>query len=154
MSEKHLVCHGAICQCNFGVMPDKLSVKTHQKEYINDADGSVKLIATDKDIAKPFEKNNFGPCAKLNNNPCQVVVTEWKGYYEKTILANGGKILLEDSTATCAIGGSGCIKITFHGQTAEISNVNANNANTEVMAVLNPMVDSDDVKEDDTPDYY
>ena len=86
MSEKHLVCHGALCQCNFGTVPDKLMVKTHQKEYINDSSGSAKMIATDKDIAKTFEKNNFGSCAKLNNNPCQVVVTQWSGFYEKVTL--------------------------------------------------------------------
>ena len=154
MSEKHLVCHGALCQCNFGTVPDKLAVNTHQKEYINDAKGSKKRIATDKDIAKTFEKNTFGTCAKLNNAPCQVMVTEWKGFYEKTTLANGGKILLEDSTATCPIGAPGCIKITFHGQVAEVSAANVKNTKPETMAALNPLVDTEDITEDETPDYY
>ena len=154
MPEKHLVCHGAICQCNFGTLPDKLAVKTHSKEYINDADGSEKLIATDKDIAKTFEKNNFGPCAKLNNNPCQVQVTQWSGFYEKTTLEHGGRILLEDSKATCAIGGPDCIKIIFHGQVAEISNANITNTKPETMEALNPLVPADEMNEDDSPDYY
>jgi hypothetical protein len=46
MAEKHLVCHGAICMCNFGATPDKLSVKSHKKEFINDKDGSKKMIAS------------------------------------------------------------------------------------------------------------
>jgi len=154
MSEKHLVCHGATCQCNFGTVPDKLSVKTHTKEYINDAKGTKKLIATDKDIQQPFKKNNFGSCSKLNNNPCKVVVTGWKGFYEKTILANGGKILLEDSKATCSVGGPDCIKIIMHGQVAEVSPSNVKNTTPETMAVLNPVVDLADIQEDDTPDYY
>ncbi|HEX8268463.1 MAG TPA: DUF4280 domain-containing protein [Flavobacterium sp.] len=153
MSEKHLVCHGAICQCNFGTLPDKLAVKTHKKEYINDSKGAKKLIATDKDIAQPFEKNFFGSCAKLNNNPCKVVVTEWKGFYEKTTLAHGGKILLEDSKATCPIGGPECIKITFHGQVAEVTASNVKNASAESMSALNPLVDTADL-EDESPDYY
>ena len=154
MSEKHLVCHGAVCQCNFGTVPDKIAVKTHKKEYINDAKGSKKLIATDKDITQPFEKNNFGSCAKLNNNSCKVMVTEWKGFYEKTTLAHGGKILLEDSKATCAIGGPDCIKIIFHGQVAEVTASNTKNTTPETMTALNPLVDKEDIEEDDTPDYY
>lgn len=154
MAEKHLVCHGAVCQCNFGSAPDKLSVNTHQKEYINDADGSQKRIATDKDIAKTFQANTFGTCAKMNNNPCQVTVTQWKGFYEKTTLANGGKILLEDSKATCPIGGPDCIKITFHGQVAEVSATNVKNSKPEVVSALNPLVEPADLQEDNTPDYY
>ena len=31
MGEKNIVCHGAICMCNFGAVPDKLAVKSHKK---------------------------------------------------------------------------------------------------------------------------
>lgn len=154
MSEKHLVCHGALCQCNFGTAPDKLMVKTHLKEYVNDSSGTEKLIATDKDIAQTFEKNNFGSCSKMNNNPCKVTVTEWKGFYEKTTLEHGGKILLEDSKATCPIGGPDCIKITFHGQVAQTSSSNVSNTKPETMETLNPMVAASEMKEDNSPDYY
>jgi len=154
MSEKHLVCHGAMCQCNFGTAPDKLVVKSHTKEYINDSDGSEKLIATDKDIAQTFEKNTFGSCSKQNNNPCKAQVAEWKNFYEKTTLEHGGKILLEDSKATCPVGGPDCIKIIFHGQVAEISNANMENTKDETMEALNPLVSADEMKEDDSPDYY
>lgn len=56
MSEKHLVCQGALCMCNFGTAPDKLKVKTQSKRYINDKDGADKLMATHMDIGKTFEK--------------------------------------------------------------------------------------------------
>ena len=142
MSEKHLVCQGATCKCNFGTTPDKLKVLTQSKRYINDKDGSKKLTATHKDIGKTFEKNTFGSCAKMNNNPCQAVVTEWSGYYEKiTIEDNGGKALLEDSKATCPVGGKDCITIIDHGQICEVSKQNLQNARPEVLAELCPFVD-------------
>lgn len=142
MSQKHLVCQGALCKCNFGTTPDKLKVKTQTKRYINDKEGSTKLMATHKDIGKTFEKNTFGSCSKLNNNPCQVVVTEWSGYYKKiTLEDNKGHALLEDSKATCPIGSKDCITIIKHGQIAEPSQQNIKNANKDAVAELCPMMD-------------
>lgn len=142
MSEKHLVCQGALCKCNFGTAPDKLKVLSQSKRYINDKEGSQKLMATHMDIGKTFEKNMFGSCAKLNNNPCQVVVTEWMGAYEKiTLEDNKGNALLEDSKATCPIGTQGCITIINHGQTMEASAQNVENANQEVLMELFPFAD-------------
>jgi hypothetical protein len=115
---------------------------TQSKRYINDKDGSEKLMATHKDIGKTFEKNTFGSCAKMNNNPCQVIVTEWSGYYEKiTLEDNKGKALLEDSKATCPIGSKDCITIIKHGQTAGVSSQNVKNADKEAVAELCPMMD-------------
>lgn len=142
MSQKHLVCQGALCKCNFGTTPDKLKVLTQTKRYINDKDGSKKLMATHKDIAKTFEKNTFGSCAKMNNNPCQVVVTEWSGFYKNiTLKDNKGHALLEDSKATCPVGSKDCITIIKHGQTAEVSSQNVKNANKEIITELCPFVD-------------
>lgn len=142
MSEKHLVCQGALCRCNFGTTPDKLKVLTQSKRFINDKEGSQKLMATHMDIGKTFEKNTFGTCAKLNNNACQVVVTQWSGFYEKiTLQDNNGKALLEDSKATCPIGSPDCITIINHGQTVEASAKNVENADKEVLAELFPFVD-------------
>ncbi|OBW41050.1 hypothetical protein AB670_02640 [Chryseobacterium sp. MOF25P] len=141
MSEKHLVCHGATCQCKFGTTPDKLTVKTQSKRYINE-NGRKKLMATHVDIGPTFEKNTFGFCKKMNNNPCQVIVTQWSGFYEKIMLEdNQGKALLEDSKATCPIGGPDCIEIINHGQTAEASAQNMKNADKEVLVEMIPFVD-------------
>lgn len=157
MAEKHIVCHGAICMCNFGAAPDKLMVKSHKKEFINDKNGSKKLIASDKELGPTFEKNTFGPCQKqpMGNSfkPCQAVVTKWTGFYEKVVLENKGKILLEDAKATCPIGGSDCIKITFHGQVNAPEASSAKNADPEIMSALNPMVDMEEFEDEDAP-YY
>lgn len=149
MSEKHLVCQGAICKCQFGTVPDKLRVKTQSKRYINDKEGIEKLMATHVDIGKTFEKNTFGSCAKMNNNPCQVTVTQWSGYYQNiTLEDNNGKALLEDSKATCPIGSPDCITIVHHGQTAEISQQNIDHVRPEVLAQLFPFIDLKEKEED------
>lgn len=141
MSAKHLICQGATCQCKFGTTPDKLAVKTQSQRYINEKDGSNKLMATHVDIGSTFEKNTFGSCKKMNNSPCQAVVTQWSGYYEKiTLEDNNGKALLEDSKATCPVGGPDCITIINHGQTAGASAQNVKNADKEVLAELFPFV--------------
>ncbi len=142
-SNKHLVCQGALCQCTFGAVPDGLKVHTHSKEYINDPDGQQKLTASTKDVSATFEKNTFGPCQKQplpggGFKPCQAVVSEWKGFYEKLTLSNGGKVLLEESVGTCPIGGPGCIKILFHGQVAEVAPANMERADEAVLAHLFP----------------
>lgn len=140
MSEKHLVCQGAVCRCDFGTTTDKLMVKTQSKRYINDKDGKEKLMATHVDIGATFENNSFGSCKKLNNGPCAPVVTKWEGFYDQIIVQdNNGKALLEDSKATCAVSNTSSIKITFHGQTAEPTQQNVNNARPEVLAQLVPL---------------
>lgn len=139
MAEKHIVVQGAQCMCNFGTAPDKLKVLTNTRDFANDKDGSQKPIATTIDIGTTFEKNMFGSCSKMNNKPCTAVVTQWSGFYEDTILSNGGKILLEDSKATCPVGGSDCIRIIHHGQKAEPSKQNQENSNKDVQKQLNPM---------------
>lgn len=151
MSEKHLVCQGAICQCQFGKTPDNLMVLTQKKRFINDSKGSKKLIASHSDIGQTFEKNTFGSCAKLNNGPCKVVVTEWKGSYENvTIEENSGNPLLEDSKAVCAISGTPSIEIIKHGQTAEVSQQNVESVEPEVIAelcpIMTPMEDEENVQ--------
>lgn len=137
MAEKHLVCQGAICKCKFGTAPDKLKVRTHTKEYLNDPEGKEKLAVSTKDIGPTFEKNTFGTCAK-NNSPCSATVQEWKDFYPNIKLNHGGFALLEDSKASCPIGGPRCIDIIFHGQTALLTQQHVDNADKEVMSQLYP----------------
>lgn len=157
MSDKHLVVQGATLQCKYGTMPDKLVVKTQSRHYTNDKDAKSKLTATDKDLGQTLEKNSFGLC-KLQPlpgggyKPCQAVITKWSGAYEKvTIEDNGGHVLTEDSKATCPIGGPDCISITNHGQTAELSQQNIDNARPEVLTSLLPFVK---LKEEEKPKIY
>jgi len=157
MSEKHLVCQGAACKCQFGTAPDKLKVNTQSKHYINDKDSSKKLVATDKDIGQTFEKNTFGNCSMLNNSACTVNVTQWQGFYDNvTLKENKGHPLLDDSKAICAIGGSPCISLTDHGQTAEIGAQQAARTDAGAQMVLNPLLSLSQVAEGDdllSPDY-
>ena len=148
MSEKHFVVQGATCVCNFGTTPDKLKVLTQQEHYANDKDGTKKLIVTDKDLGTTFEKNTFGSCKKTNNSPCSATVTSWTGMYDKVTLSNQGKIILEDSKATCPIGGKDCIKIINHGQIAELSSQNVKNSDPIIQTMINPLVDSSTLLEE------
>ncbi|SEN01181.1 protein of unknown function [Chryseobacterium taichungense] len=150
MGQKYLVCQGAICKCDFGSATDTLKVLTQNKHYINDQEGKTKLTATHKDIGKTFEKNSFGSCAKMNNNPCQALITEWSGFYKNITLAynGGGKALLEDSKATCPIGGKDCIKIIKHGQTVEISKQNLKNTSSTKIHIMNSLLNIDELMDE------
>lgn len=148
MAEKHIVVQGALCKCQFGQIPDKLKVLSHQKEYANDKSASKKLIVTTKEIGTAtFEKNTFGNCTKNGGPPppCKIIVTEWKDFYDKVQLANGGYIILESSKAICAIAGMPCIEIIDHGQRAEASQQNFKNADADVQQQINPLVDAEEM---------
>ena len=147
MSQKHLVCQGAICQCQCGNAPDKLKVLTQTKAFINEEEPQEKLVATTADVGATFEKNTFGLCQMQplpggGYKPCQAMVTQWSGAYENvTYEENNGHPLLEDSKATCPIGGKDCISIINHGQVAEITNRNLHSADPIKMDMINPFMD-------------
>ncbi len=148
----NLVCHGAECECEQGDTPDKLIVETQSKHYINDPEGSEKLMATDMEIGQPFEKKTFGQCklqpTPSGYKPCQPTITEWTEFYDKVKLEeNGGYPLLEGSKATCAIAGAPCVSITFHGQVGEPSESSFEEAEEDVISQVNPLVNPKQNKE-------
>ena len=156
MSEKKLVCHGAVCKCSFGDFPDKLVVSSQQKHYINDTKGSQKLMATDKELGTPFQAKTFGQCKMQPTGssfkPCMPAITTWNGFFEKTqIQSNQGFPLLEDSKGICSFGGAPSVEITFHGQVAVPSAQNIANADSEVMSQIMPLIN---INEIDEPDPY
>ena len=154
MSEKYVVVQGAICTCRFGDTSDTLLVKTHTKEFINDAEGSDKPIASTKEIGpSTLQNNSFGSCTKLGSPPppCKVNITQWNGAYEKVTLSNQGKIILEDSRAVCSVAGTPCISITHHGQIEDPSAQNFKNADRKIQSLLNPLIDVQNME--DTEDY-
>ncbi|WP_440135114.1 PAAR-like protein, partial [Chitinophaga sancti] len=138
MSEKHFVVQGATCKCDYGASPDKLKIAANDRDYINDGSGDAKPIASTKDLGQPLEAKTFGRCSKVNSG-CSVNITKWDSFYNKITLTNGGKILTEDSKATCAVSGSPCITIINHGQVAQVSSVHFDNVEVSTMAALNPM---------------
>ena len=151
MSDKAIVVDGATVKCQFSVAPqtDTLKVLSQSKHYANEKSAEKKLIANDKDIGQTLEKNTFGNCKMQPTGnsylPCQAVITKWSGAYENTTLSNKGKALLEDSKATCPIGGPDCIEITLHGQKTSGSSQNTKNANKDIQAQLNPLVNLNDM---------
>lgn len=154
MNRKHVVVHGATCKCQFSVEPktDILEVRSQSKHFANDKDADKKLIANTKDIGKTLKANTFGKCKKQPSGndylPCQAVITEWQNFYKKVTLSNQGKILIETSTASCAIGGKGSISILKHGQKAEISIQNVMRAKPVISNILNPLVNMKEFQND------
>ena len=148
MTEKYIVVQGAVCKCQFGQLVDKIKVLSHEKEYANDKDASKKLIVTTQEIGgATLEKNTFGNCLKMGNPPppCRPMITEWKNFYDKVTLNNGGNIILEDSKAVCAIAGTPCIEIIDHGQRTQASKQNFKNANKDVHKQINPLVNPEEM---------
>ena len=150
MALKEMIVQGATCKCNFGTTPDKLKVLTQSKYFLNDHEGKSKLAATHKDIGTTFEKNTFGSCKKMNNNPGTATVTAWSGYYDKVKYSPpDGFILTEDSKATCPIGGKDCITIIKSGQVAEPSKQNFKNADEELLSHILPIINMKDFEKED-----
>lgn len=138
MPKKHLVCHGALCKCQFGTAPDKLTVLTQNKIYINDEKSSEKLVATTMELGPTFENKTFGTCA-MTNSSCVPNITLWDGFYDKITLTNQGNPLLEDSKGTCAIGGAPCVEILFHGQVATATPANEKSTDEEIVPLINAL---------------
>lgn len=144
--DNYLLCTGAVCKCTFGKTIAKLKVLIQSKHYINDEKGIKKLMATHKEVGQPFEAPFFGSCAKLNNNPCKVNVTEWSNIHTKIQIENGGHPLHDNSKASCAFGAKDCINVTWHGQTAVTSQKNFNDANKGILQSINPLINTHKLK--------
>ncbi|MHC0444270.1 DUF4280 domain-containing protein [Flavobacterium sp. 3-218] len=155
MSEKHKVVQGAVCRCILSVQPDTdiLKVKSQSKHFGNDKEGKKKLYASTKDIGQTFEKNTFGKCTKqpigADFLPCVIQITEWKNFYDKITLSNGGKIILEDSKATCLMGTPDSIEIVNHGQISEPIAQNFQQANPDIQNRINPLLNLGEIGKPD-----
>lgn len=154
--EKYAVVHGATCKCKFSQNPqaeDTLVVKSQKKHFANDKAANKKLIASTKELGQTFKKGTFGNCLKqpLGNNqykPCIPDAAEWKNPYEKVTLSNQGKILMEDSKATCKFGAPGCIEITKHGQKAELGKQQIQKADRDILMQINPLLNPNELEEE------
>lgn len=145
-----IVCQEAECECQFGAAPDKIISVSQHRQYVNDPEGAKKMIVSTMDTGQPFQKKTFGPCKMQpipgGYKPCQPAVTGWQDFYDKVTLDNGGNPILENSKAICAIAGSPCISITFHGQTAEATQEHKEEADEEVIDQINPLTASSSEK--------
>lgn len=154
MSDKHILVQGATVKCKFSVEPktDKLKVLSHSKHYANDQDGSEKLIGTTKEIDQTLEKNTFGKCKLQPTSsdylPCKAVITKWSNFYKNVTLSNKGQILIEDSKATCPIGGADCISVVNHGQKGNASKQEARKTDDQAASSINPVADTSGFKQE------
>ncbi|CAH0285301.1 hypothetical protein SRABI27_03905 [Pedobacter sp. Bi27] len=135
-----LICHGAKCTCDQAVdpAPKKLNVLSHNKYVINDS-GESKFIATT--LENKVFNLNFGQCkvpAPSRPVPCTAKL-QWKDYYEKVELPNGAYVLTNKSTAICTAKG-GNVKIVQHGQQANITAQELENAKAGSWAADGPLL--------------
>ncbi|WP_025142908.1 PAAR-like protein [Pedobacter jeongneungensis] len=135
-----LACHGAKCTCDkaFDPSPKPLKVLSHNKYVIND-NGETKLIATT--LENKLLNLNFGQCKVPDPSkpvPCTAKL-QWKDYYEKVELPNGAYVLTDKSTAICTAK-NGNIKIVQHGQQANITSHELENANAGNWAADGPLI--------------
>lgn len=138
MTDKHFVVHGALCKCNFGSKPGRIRVDTNS-EYMNDAWGSSKPVASSAETGNAFMPGAFGVCA-LTHTSCVPNILRWNNTLPHITLSNGGKILTEHSTARCAVAGSTCISILHHGQTATVTDHRVPENAVASTTALNPLV--------------
>ncbi len=139
------VCNGAECMCDQSKekIPALLKVISHDAVYVNDKDGTSKILATTNDLPLPFEKqsNVFGSCLKQplgfgQFKPCIPNILQWDKSYESINIAqaNNGTALLKESEGKCSFGGK--ITFTTHGQTQTVSQADVTEAAPEVLAML------------------
>jgi len=141
-----LVCAGAMCVCDKAASPNpvKLQVLSHQKFFVNDADGTEKFLATTKE--KDILALNFNQCKVPDPSkpvPCSAQL-EWQDFYEGVELPGGAYVLTEKSTAVCTAKG-GKITIKTHGQQMAINTGHLEQACTSNWNAVNPMIKEEDV---------
>ncbi len=132
-----------MCKCNHGFKSPKFKVTSHQKYYLNKADGEADYLAvTEDDLtldppAMPFENCKLQPttCGYL---PCSYApVGKWQKPYDK-VKVMGHSCLTEISELQCAIGGK--ITIMKHGQQSEAGKSNAANADPREQGIYNLVI--------------
>ncbi len=139
-----LVCYGAQCTCTMGTAKAKLLVTSHNKYFINDAEGAEKLVATIEETK--FQPPAFGSCKAQNNNSCVPALSGWENH-SMHIEAGGKGVLLNISKATCtsAKGAKNTISIIEHGQEHVLTAQNLDNAT--LCSEINPILNEAAVKE-------
>lgn len=148
-SGTYVVCNGAKCKCDKSVSGTQadFEVLSQSTSYINDTDGSQKLVGNTMDLGIPFKvkASTFGQC-KLQPTgssylPCIPAIVSWSDHYDSVVLDNMGKLLVKDSTASCAIGGT--VSFASHGQEQAVSQADAEEASTQ--PALTPVMSEEEV---------
>jgi hypothetical protein len=119
----YLVCKGALCKCSAGAVSVSLDITTHSNVYINDAQASKKLVATEKDVNFIPKVQPFQSC-KLNPSSDKLCKYQASGQWimdgintaEHPEVA-GDLVLTENAKLKCPVFPQGEITFVTHGQT-------------------------------------
>lgn len=136
-----------MCVCTQAVSPSPvpLHVLSQQQYFINDPDGTQKLIATTKE--QDITALNFALCKFPNPNnpkPCQPKLI-WKDFYKDVQLPGGAHPLTEKSTATCTTG-TGKVSFQQYGQQSAVTAADVKSANSTAWSAANPAASLADVE--------
>jgi Domain of unknown function (DUF4280) len=108
----------ATLQCDQGTTPSKLTVTS--QDFCKAED---KLIATEKDKQPNANIKPFGQCKLKPSSggylPCMPAPTLWQKTAKKDEI-NGFKILTDDSTCQCSIGGKIAVQNKGHSERHEV----------------------------------
>lgn len=103
----------AVLLCDKGAKPSQLKVTS---QTFSKAEN--KLIATDQDKQAETNIPSFGVCT-ITKNKCTPTIIKWDKTTEKDTI-NNYKILSEDSTCQCTVGGKISCQHKGHGEKHEI----------------------------------
>jgi hypothetical protein len=110
----HKLTDTATLQCDQGITPSKLAVTS--QDFCKAED---KLIATEQDKQPNTNIKPFGQCKLKPSSggylPCMPIPTVWQKTAKKDEI-NGFKILTDDSTCQCSIGGKIAVQDKGHGE--------------------------------------
>ena len=104
----------ALLLCDKGAKPSQLKVTSQTFAKAED-----KLIATELDKQPETNIPNFGACA-VTHSKCSPAPIKWDKTTEKDTI-NTYKILTEDSTCQCAVGGKIAVQHKGHGEQHDIN---------------------------------
>ncbi|HEX8575367.1 MAG TPA: DUF4280 domain-containing protein [Flavobacterium sp.] len=102
----------ALLLCDKGAKPSQLKVTSQTFSKAED-----KLVATEQDKQPETNIPNFGVCAVTKSN-CTPAIIKWDKTTEKDTI-NNYKILTEESTCQCSVGGKVTVQDKGHKEKHE-----------------------------------
>lgn len=102
----------ALLFCDKGAKPSQLKVTSQTFSKAED-----KLVATEQDKQPETNIPSFGVCA-ITKSKCTPAIIKWDNTTEKDTI-NNYKILTEESTCNCSVGGKISVKAKGHSEKHE-----------------------------------
>ena len=102
----------ALLLCNKGAIPSQLKVTSQTFSKAED-----KLVATEQDKQPETNIPSFGVCT-ITKSKCTPAIIKWDKTTEKDTI-NNYKILTEESTCNCSVGGKISVQDKGHAEKHE-----------------------------------